>query len=144
MVELRVGADPSLPFPLDNNKVVAASDRVCHLSLWKNTYDGKTYVNVAYGTAFDKGHVLNPVGSAVAVSDTADGYVLEARIPWSALNAPGGKNPYEPGQRMTATIGVHWGFEYQIPMLYTRNPGSFAFHQSEQYGANSYSVPPQA
>jgi hypothetical protein len=139
VLELRVASDPALPFPLDGSTQVAASDRICHMTLWKNTVTGKAYINIAYGTHFDKGHVLNPPGSEIAVSEGNGGYILEARVPWSALNVPGGKNPFAAGQRMTATWSVHWGFDYQIPMLFTSNPGSFAFQRSNTWGQIAFS-----
>ena len=139
MVELRVGSDPSLPFPLVVSPAVAASDRVCHLSFWKNTNTGKCYLNMAYGAHFDKGHLLNPPGSEVVFVERTGGAIMEARIPWAALNVPGGKNPFSGGQRMTATISVHWGFDYQIPMLYIRNPGSFAFQHPDTWGQLEFS-----
>jgi len=142
MLELRLSSDPSLPFPLEpNNPKVEPSDRVCHLSFWKNTLDGKIYLNIAYGGMHGngKGKVVNPPGSQVAVTEGTDDYVIQAKVPWSVLRVPDGKNPYPPGSRMTALWGVHWGGENQFAALYTRNPGAFGFINWGSWGQIEFS-----
>src|SRR5215216_1041617 len=39
LLQFRLAADPSLPYPLDRRRD-AASERVAHVSLWKNTATG--------------------------------------------------------------------------------------------------------
>ncbi|HEY3329576.1 MAG TPA: hypothetical protein VGK19_06105 [Capsulimonadaceae bacterium] len=143
-VELRLSSDPSLKFPIQqtSDPAVKASDRICHLTFWQNTANGKDYLNITYGADFDKGRVVNPAGSSLAVKSLNGEYILEARIPWSALNVPGGKNPYGPGKRMTAIWGLHWkqgAWFVSGNLNFTNDPGDFAFHQAETWGQIEFS-----
>jgi len=137
VLELRVAADPALPAPLNSGVV---SDRVAHLTLWKNSETGKDYLHIAYGVGLDKGHAVNPPGAQVAIKQYGtDHYVVEARVPWAALHAPGGTNPFAPGQKMTAVWSPHWGGETQVAALYRQNPGAFAFSQPQTWGQVAFS-----
>ncbi len=137
VLELRLAADPALPAPLTN---AVNSDRVAHMTMWKNSDTGADYLNIAYGVNFEKGSKVNPTGSQLVI--TAQGqqsYTIEARIPWSVLNVPGGKNPFAPGQKMTALLSPHWGGETQVAALYRTNPGVFAFQQPQTWGQIEFS-----
>ena len=137
VLELRLAADPNLPAPL-NNKV--ESDRVAHLTMWKNSETGKDFLNITYGVNLDKGSAANPPGSRIAiVAHGQDFYTIETRIPWSVLKVPGGKNPFAPGQKMTAILSPHWGGETQTAALYRENPGAFAFQQPQTWGQVEFS-----
>ena len=137
VLELRLAADPNLPAPL-NNKV--ESDRVAHLTMWKNSETGKDFLNITYGVNLDKGSAANPPGSQIAiVAHGQDFYTIETRIPWSVLKVPGGKNPFAPGQKMTAILSPHWGGETQTAALYRENPGAFAFQQPQTWGQVEFS-----
>jgi len=126
VLEFRVAADPSLPKPLQNG---VNSDRVAHLTMWKNSETGKDFLFIGYGVNIDKGSAANPTGTQIVIKEQGTtGYTLEARVPWSVLHAPGGVNPFKPGQSMTAVWSPHWGGEMQVAALYRRNPGSFAFN----------------
>ena len=141
MLELRLVSDPSFAYPLDPKLAeVKESNRVVHLSFWKNTQTNKDYINLAYGVGFDKGSSVNPPGSSIVVKPNGEkSYVMEARIPWSAMNVPDGKNPFGPNKKMTATIAAHWGQENQTPALYRVNPGLFAFMQAQTWGLVEFS-----
>lgn len=137
VLEFRVAADPNLPAPLNGG---VNSNRVAHLTFFKNTDTGKDYLHIAYGVGLDKGHAVNPAGSQLVIKEHGnESYTIEARIPWSALNVPGGKNPFAPGRRMTAVWGIHWGGETQTAALYRQNPGSFAFMQPGTWGQVEFS-----
>lgn len=137
VLELRVAADPTLPAPLSRDVV---SDRVAHLTLWKNSETGKDYLHIAYGVGLDRGHSVNPPGARVVIRQYGtDHYVVEARIPWAALHAPGGADPFAPGQKMTAVWSPHWGGETQVAALYRQNPGAFAFQQPQTWGQVEFS-----
>ncbi|MEI9999083.1 MAG: hypothetical protein WDO13_07885 [Verrucomicrobiota bacterium] len=145
VLELRLSSDPSLPRPLSTqNKTVNDSNRVCHLSFWKDTSDGKTYVAIHYGgmQGGGKGTVFNPPGTQVSVIEEAGGYVIQAKIAWSALNVPDARNPFAPGQRMTAIFGLHWlspTFFYDVSAVYLQDPGDFAFLHWETWGQVEFS-----
>lgn len=142
LLELRLSSDPAMPFPLDPGApTVKGSNRICHMSFWKDTLNGKVYFGIAYGGMHggSRGKAFNPPGSKVTITEKPGEYVVEAQIPWSALNVPGGKNPFGPGSRMTAIWGVHWGFDNQIAALYSRNPGAFAFLYWSDWGQVEFS-----
>ena len=138
VLELRVAADPALPAPLNGGVV---SDRVAHLTFWKNSETGKDFLHIVYGVGLDRGHIVNPPGAKLIVRQYGtDHYVVEARIPWAALHAPGGTNPFAPGQKMTAVWSPHWGGETQVAALYRQNPGAFAFSQPQTWGQVEFSA----
>ncbi len=134
VLEFRIATDPDLPYPLNQSQTVKDSDRVAHVTFWKNSDTLKDYVGIVYGQHLDKGHLFSPPGSKTVISETEGSYVLESRIPWAALNAPGGHNPFAPGKRMTAIWGVIWAGEGRTAALYRVNPGDFAFSQSGSWG----------
>ncbi len=128
MVEFRLASDPALshPLPFANDRRIASSNRICHLSFWRNTTDGKDYVHIAYGGSLQAGQTLNPPGARLALTNRREGCLLEAVIPWTALNAPGGKNPFSPGQRMSALLDVHWEYNdmfTETAAIYDTQPG---------------------
>ena len=145
LIEFRLASDPNLPRPLSRqNPRVSGSDRICHLSIWKDTLDGKTYVSIHYGDMHGggKGDAFNPPGSQIVVTEKENQYLVQAKIPWSALHAPDGKNPFGPGQRMTAIFGLHWKsptFFYSANAVYAQNPGDFAFLAWDKWGQIEFS-----
>lgn len=139
-LEFRLASDPTLPAPLNRNAEVMASDRIAHLTMWKNSVTGVDYVAIAYGVNLDKGSSVNPAGSKIVISQHKDGYTIEARIPWTALHVPNGDNPFVSGSRMTAVLGLLWASEGRTAALYRQNPGDFAFHQSQTWGQVEFSV----
>lgn len=136
LFQLRLAADPALPYPLDRGRD-AASDRVAHISLWKNTATGLDYLHINRGVALDKGQVANPPGSQIVITTQGNtGYIAEARLPWSALLAPGGKNPFKAGDRMAFVAENLWvgGDQARVALGYRTNPGTFAFNQPQSWG----------
>lgn len=145
LVQLRLIADPSTAFPGDKD-ALKNNERVFHLSLWKNTQTGQDYLDLNSGVNFDKGEVVNPPGTSVKIVQhgTSD-YTLEARIPWSALRAPGGRNPFRAGQKMTGIIEAGWGDNtYRVAGVYRQNPGVFAFGQPDKWGQIEFASPGEA
>ncbi len=139
-VEFRLAADPTLPAPLDpGNPATAASTRVVHITCWKNSDTNKDYMNLTYGVKLNKGNVVNPPGSQVAVKQYVNYYILEARIPWSALNVPDGKNPFKPGEKMTAIWGIRWNRQGDLNICYRSDPNSLAFMHPQTWGTVIFS-----
>ncbi len=138
VLELRLAADPALPAPLST---AVNSDRVAHITMWKNSETGADFLNITYGVNLEKGSKVNPPGAQIVITPHGrDSYTVEARLPWSAFNVPGGKNPFTPGQKMTAVLSPHWGGETQVAALYRTNPGAFAFQQPQTWGQVEFSA----
>lgn len=135
-LQVRMTSDPALGDPLDRARD-AASNRVAALSFWKNTETGEDFVNVTFGTKLNLGKAFNSAGSktALKVSGTS-GYVMESRIPWSALNVPGGINPFKPGGSAAFLAEVLWigGDPERVAMCYTKNVGTFGFSSPHAWG----------
>ena len=145
IIELRLCSDPSLGYPLSNNDpVMHTSKQVCHITFWKNTDDGKNFINILYGGMHGggQGKAFNPPGSKIAFTESENQYVMQAVLPWSALNVPGGKNPFKPGSKMTTIFGLHWATStwfYAVNAVYTTSPGDFAFMQWQYWGQTEFS-----
>jgi len=144
-VELRLVSDPSLPYPASNgHPVMHSSKQVCHIEFWKDTNDGKDYINIQYGGMHGggQGKVFNPPGSKIVITETENQYVAQVVLPWSALNVPDGKNPFKPGARMTTIFGLHWLTPtqfYSVNAVYAQNPGDFAFLNWQTWGQTEFS-----
>lgn len=141
LLQLRLGTDPALPYPLDGARD-KASPRVVHLSLWKNSETGRDFLHIGRGTQLDLEQSVNPPGSAISIqTQGTSGYTLEARVPWAALGAPGGKNPYRAGQKMAAVAEALWvgGDAFRVAANYRINPGTFAFNQPGTWGQVEFS-----
>lgn len=135
-LQVRLTSDPALPFPLDGNRD-AASDRVVHLSFWKNSDTGKDFVNLTFGTKLNRGSVFNPEGSQTVIkTDGNSGYVVESRIPWAALNVPGGGNPFKPGDAAAFLAEALWigGDPARVAMGFSKDVGTFGFNRSDAWG----------
>jgi hypothetical protein len=144
-VELRLCSDPSLGYPLNNSDpVMHVSKQVCHMQFWKDTNDGKDYISIQYGGMHGggQGHVFNPPGAKLVFTESKNQFVMQAVLPWSALNVPGGKNPFKPGSRMTAIFGLHWmtpTYFYSVNAIYSSDPGDFAFLRWQNWGQVEFS-----
>lgn len=124
-LQVRLTSDPALPFPLDGNRD-AASDRVVHLSFWKNTETGKDFLNLTFGTKLNRGSVFNPEGSKTVITTQGkEGYIVESRIPWAAMNVPGGVNPFKPSR---------------LPRSWQRHSGSAATRPVSRWGIQKMSA----
>lgn len=136
IMQLRLAADPTLSYPLDANRD-KESERVAHISLWKNTETGQDFLHINRGTQLDKGQDFNPPGSAIkVVTDGSRGYTIEARLPWNALRAPNGVNPFAPGQKAALLLEALWvgGDQARTTAVYRSAPGNFGFQQPQTWG----------
>ncbi len=96
-LELRLASDPTLPRPLNmQNPAMAGSNQICHIAIWKDTLNGVPYISIQYGGMHGKGRgrAFNPPGSQASVTEGVGEYVIQTKLPWSALNVPDGKNPF--------------------------------------------------
>lgn len=142
LVHLRMSTDPDLSYPLNAGRD-AASSRIVHLSLWKNSETGLDYLNINRGVNFDKGAETNPAGSQIVIKELSQSaYVVEARVPWSALGAPDGRNPFVPGQKAAILLETLWkgGDQSRVAAVYSRNPGSFGFASSDAWGQVTFAA----
>ncbi len=143
LLQLRLASDPALPYPLTSrtDPALAANRRVLSISLWKNTATGEDIVHIQYGAKLDLGSVVGPEGSAIKIRAIEQGYVLEASIPWTALAVPDGRNPFKPGEAMTAVMEVIWGGGDQgrTSMHFHKDPGTFAFMNISTWGRIRFS-----
>ncbi|NNM88086.1 MAG: hypothetical protein HKL95_06170 [Phycisphaerae bacterium] len=136
-VELRLVADPSVAYPVNPLAANVKNNlRAGSLTFWKDSVTGQCYIQMFRGVNLNLGHVVNPPGSAIKVVEHGKhGYTMTARIPWSVLDAPGGVLPFKPGQKMAAVISVHFaGLTYIANAVYRKDPGSFAFNRSMDWG----------
>lgn len=135
-LQVRMSSDPALPNPLDRARD-EASNRVAALSFWQNSETGEDFVNVAIGTKLHLGKTFNPPGSKTVIKvNGSSGYVMESRIPWSALNVPGGGNPFKPGESAAFLAETLWigGDPARVAMCYTKNVGTFGFSSPQAWG----------
>ena len=136
ILQVRMASDPALAYPLDRSRD-KESKRVLHLSFWQNHLTGKSFVNINRGTNLKNGETTMPPGAEVCIKDSkSTGYVLEARLPWSVLDVPDGKNPFKAGDGTAFTAETLWigGDKSRTILCYRRNPGVFAFHSPDAWG----------
>ena len=140
IAQVRMSSDPALAYPLNRDRDVK-SERIVHVSFWTNHETGKSYIEVAAGTNLNLKKVVNPEGSEIAMEIASpEGYVLEAKVPWSALNVPDGKNPFKAGETGVFLAESLWigGDKSRVPLNYNRNPGTFAFRNPDSWGKLLY------
>jgi hypothetical protein len=113
-LQIRMSTDPSLPWPLqasgfDRQGALYRSERIVHLTLWEFTGRHEPVLMIEYGMDFHGRRVLRGNESGVAFTKDRDnqGYTLEARIPWSVLNAAGSKP--KAGDRLAFVAKPIWG-----------------------------------
>ncbi len=134
--QVRIAADPALAYPLDRARD-QENNRVVHLSFWKNTQSGKDYIQLTRGVTTKLGKEVLPEGSEIVLKPHGDtGYVVEVKLPWSALLASDGRNPFKPGDRTAILIETLWigGDPTRVAMGYRENPGNFGFRFPEKWG----------
>ncbi len=135
-LQVRLTSDPALGNPLDRARD-EKSDRIASLSFWKNSETGESFLNVTFGTKLNLGKTFNPEGSKTVIKENGkSGYVMESRIPWSALNVPGGINPFKPGESGAFFAETLWigGDPARVAMCYTKNVGTFGFSRPDAWG----------
>ena len=139
VVQLRLCTDPALGWPLPDRRDqrLANTPAVTTVNLWRDTAAGVDYCHVTPGAMFDCEAATNPGGSAVATVSAAGRLVLEARVPWAALGAPGGRRPVAPGGRIPAVVDVKWspGTDgHATAAVFAKDPGVFAFMNLHTWG----------
>ena len=117
-IEFRCIADPTVPFPLDiaendrnHPSVKQWADRINTLSIWEETITHTPHITITNAPPFNgTRNETDPEDVKIKFSDLKDPerYIMEARIPWSRLGVPDGKNPFKPGDQMTAFWTVIW------------------------------------
>ncbi len=136
-LQVRMSTDPDLRYPL-NKMRDEKIDRIASLSFWKNSETKEDFVNVAFGTRLNLGKSFNPEGSRTVIKEHGTtGYVMESRIPWSALRVPGGVNPFKPGESGAFYVETLWigGDPARVAMCFTQNVGTFGFHNPQAWGS---------
>lgn len=134
ILQFRLCSDPTVMYPIDRDKN-KTNNRICHISIWKNTDTNQDFIHIDHGTYINLGANINLPGTKIAFS-MADNhsYTVEAKIPWSALNVPGGKNPYKHGEKMPFVIEPRWFDGGNFTANYRVNPGDFAFQSPHSWG----------
>ena len=143
-VELRLCSDAARTTPLNMQNPADRTDRVCHVTFWKDSRSGTGHMNILYGGLHggEKGKAADPAGSTTVVTESENQYLMQARLPWSALNVPGGKNPFVPGSRMIGVWAIHWvtpTWFYSVNAVYSSDPGDFAFLNWGTWGRIEFS-----
>lgn len=136
ILQVRMSFDPALEYPLDGKRD-EPSDRIAHISFWKNNESGQSFLHFNRGVKFNKGQLVNPEGSEVKIVTNGDGdYVMEAKIPWSVMTGPGGKNPFKAGQSAAFLAETLWigGDKARAALCYRINPGVFGFSRANSWG----------
>lgn len=137
-IEFRCIADPTVPFPLnvaknnpDDPSVKPWASKIKTLTLWEETVTHTPHLTIACGPPYYGTHIVDPPEAKLAFvqKSNPDRYVLEARIPWSLLGVPDGKNPFLPGQAMTAFWTVMWpqSITQRAEALRTAPTGNFGW-----------------
>lgn len=113
-LQIRMSTDASLPWPLpasgfDKDNPLYRSDRIAHLTLWEFTGRHEPVLMIEYGMDYHGRRVLRGPASGVAFAKDRDnqGYTVEARIPWSLLNAAGSRP--RAGDRLAFVAKPVWG-----------------------------------
>jgi hypothetical protein len=143
-VELRLCSDSARTTPLNMQNPADQTNRVCHVTFWKDSRAGKSHMNILYGGLHggEKGKLSDPAGSKTVVTESENQYLLQARLPWIALNVPGGKNPFPAGSRMIGVWAIHWvtpTWFYSVNAVYSTDPGDFAFLNWGTWGRIEFS-----
>ena len=102
-LQVRLCTDPKAKYPLASSN----SDRICHLTIWFYTDQKLPVLHISHGMDYHGTKVLSGRESGVAFRDDADGYVLEARVPWTLLNAGG--PPPKARDRVGLVVQPLWG-----------------------------------
>lgn len=145
-IEFRFVADSTAPYPLtvseQENKDPTLKPCLKHaatVTAWLETVTKTPYVTVVQGPPYvEKMNECVGKGGAVAAfkeSAPPGRYVMEMRIPWKSANVESGKNPFKPGDKMTAFWTVIWP-QMRAEFLSTVPAGGFgwAWHRMSIWG----------
>ncbi|MFA6291913.1 MAG: FlgD immunoglobulin-like domain containing protein, partial [Victivallales bacterium] len=153
-VEFRFVANPSAPYPLavsqqeaDNPSLKPYLKNVATVTAWMETVTKTPYITVVNGPPY-KGDLkmeqcVGKDGTLVVFKESSPSgsYVMEARIPWKAANVETGKNPFKPGDKMTAFWTIIWP-QMRVEFLSTVPLGGFgwAWHRMGDWGRILFSA----
>ena len=148
-VEFRCIANPAAPFPFsaDSAQDIPHPNQKFYpfcktVRLYQETVNKDNYLIIQHGPPYAGGDDVNPDGTQIAILEKADisRYVMEAKVPWSVLGVEGGKNPFKPGDSMTAFWIVLWP-QMRIEFLTTTPAGGFgwAWHRMQVWGQIKFS-----
>ncbi|MFW5857938.1 MAG: FlgD immunoglobulin-like domain containing protein, partial [Planctomycetota bacterium] len=134
-VEFRFVVDPDLPYPLklasrDKTDPRNHPGKIKTVTLWQETVSQTPNLTIADGPPYGN-KLVNPDGAEVVFKEykDPDRYIMEARLTWKVLGIEDGKNPFEPGEAMTAHWTVIWpqGTTQRAAFLETASTGSFGW-----------------
>ncbi len=136
-LQVRLCSDAGAPYPLPGSYARAA-EQVCHLTMWYYTGKKLPVLQVSYGMDYHGGRLWTGTQSGLAFLADKDGqgYTLEARVPWSRLNA--GDKPPRAGDYLALVVQPLWGDAtgWKHAQTYndvTRTVG-FSFQGTEMWG----------
>lgn len=116
-IEFRCIATPKAPHPLriarddiGDPSVKPYAPYIKTMAIWMETVTGTPHITFQDGPPYKGKMIHDPEGVQLAFGETKnpDRYQMEARIPWKFLGVENGKNPFRPGQAMTAFWTVLW------------------------------------
>ena len=132
-LQVRLCSDPSAPYPLPDSN----SDRICHLTMWHFTDKRLPVLHIQYGMDYHGTRIWTGRDAGVAFKADKDGkgYTLEARVPWSRLNAPG---PPKPGERIAIVFQPQWsdstGWKQVLTFNEVIREAGFSFQGARMWG----------
>ncbi|MEI7673491.1 MAG: FlgD immunoglobulin-like domain containing protein, partial [Deltaproteobacteria bacterium] len=147
-VEFRFVANPSAPYPLvvskedaENPSLKPYLKNAATVTAWLETITKTPYITVVNGPPYKDGlkmeQCVGKDGTLVVFKESSPigRYVMEARIPWKAANVETGKNPFRPGDKMTAFWTIIWP-QMRVEFLSTAPLGGFgwAWHRMGDWG----------
>ena len=147
LVQVRLCTDPTIPHPLPSKNGSGAAfwqgrETLTSINLWKNTETGEDNLFIAGGPNWGLTLKNHPAGSAVKIVAEGRFCTMEARVPWSAVGVPSGRNPFKPGEAMSAVVDVKWmpGTDgHYTTVIFDRDPGAFAFLNLGTWGRIRFS-----
>jgi hypothetical protein len=138
-LQLRLCSDPAAAYPLPSSN----SDRICHLTIWHFTDRKLPVLQMQYGMDYHRTKVLTGADSGVAFrpDPEAQGYSLEARIPWERLNAK--DKPPKAGDKLALVAQPLWSDSTGTKQIMTFNDvlreAGFSFQGTGMWGQAVFS-----
>ena len=133
-------ADAPFPFTMEGDPAKAHPNKkflpVCKtVRIYLESVSKTPHLIIQQGPPYDNAvpNEVDPAGVTTAITEQKDRYVMEARIPWKSLGVESGKNPFKPGDKMTAFWTILWP-QTRVEFLNTAPTGNFgwaAFHMKD-------------
>ncbi len=130
-IEFRCIASPDAPYPFVTNgysrDMTSPLAKFFPLSntirMYRDTDKKVNHIIIQPGPPYGPAQVVDPAGSEIAIRESADKthYILEAKVPWTAIGVEDGKCPFKPGQGAAGFITITWPGNYRIESLYADN-----------------------